>query len=199
MCHDFYSQEGAAQRQDVNDLHRQLWWRAVGEAPHMHIHREQGPHSASHTPTAAAKGRIHLSGTPVVISSTGCSKAEKVPLTTSRRAIRGQPEAHPRAHFEIFTFGFTSISQDPLNQGSSVQSTQDATGLFNDSSASKPSRHIQYFSARQTDWGCFCTSLKELNKSKLNTSIVLIILFYTKTIKCAPLAFYFLLVLLNVH
>lgn len=48
------------EHQDVNDLHTQFWWKAVGEAPHMHIHREQGPH----TPAGAAKGRIHLSDIP---------------------------------------------------------------------------------------------------------------------------------------
>lgn len=89
----------------------------------------------------------------------------------------------------------------PLNQGSSVQSTRDAARLLNDSRASKPSQHILYISARQIDWDCFCMSLKELNKSKLNTSIVLILLFYIKTTKkCTPLAFCsFLLVLLNMH
>lgn len=71
------------EHQDVKDLHRQLQWKAVGEAPHMHIHWEKSPH----TPPGAAKGRIHLSDLPVVISCTGCIKAEKVPLTTFRRAI----------------------------------------------------------------------------------------------------------------
>lgn len=142
------------EHQYVNDLHRQLWWKAVGEAPHMHIQREQGPH----TPTGAA--RIHLSDLPLVTSCTLCSKAEKVPSTTSRRDIWGEREAHSRPYFEIFTFGFTSIWQDPVNQGSSVQSTQDAPGLCNDIRASKPSQHIQYISARQIDWGCFSTSLR---------------------------------------
>lgn len=35
------------EHQDVNDPHRQLWWKPVGEDPHMHIHREQGPHTHS--------------------------------------------------------------------------------------------------------------------------------------------------------
>lgn len=47
--------------------------------------------------------------------------------------------------------------------------------------------------------GAASPHLSELNKSKLSNSIMSIILFSVKTTKCAPLGFYFLLVLLNTH
>lgn len=69
MYIDFYSLEGATLHQNVYDLHRRLWWKAVVEAFDMRTRREQNPRSVPHAPTQAAKGRIHSSHLPVVTAS----------------------------------------------------------------------------------------------------------------------------------
>lgn len=168
MTYDFYSQEGATQHQDVYDLHRQLWWKAVVEALHMCTHREQSPH----TPTGEAKGRIHPSDFPMIIATAWCSRAEKVALITSRKAIRRQPEAYPEAHFKTFTFrdAVTPLLRTSVRtlliMGPLCKACEMLPGCSMTTGHPKLSQHIQYTSTRQISWGFFYTTLKELKKNQ---------------------------------
>lgn len=170
----------------VNDPQRELWWKTVGEAPHI-------TSTGSRAPTLqwSSQGQNSSSWYPCGYLM---QQGRKGATYNFQKSHLRRAWGTSQSHFEIFTFGLTSTWQPPLNQGSSVQSTQDATGLLNGSRASKPSQHTQYIPAGQTGWGCSSTSLKVLNKSELNNSIVLMILFSVKTIKCAPLS-----VLLTMH
>lgn len=92
-----------------------------------------------------------------------------------------------------------NISQDPLNHRTFVQSMRDAARLFNDNRASQTvTAHPVHFN-KTDQLGLLLHSSQRVKKIKAHTSIVLIILFYVKTIKYGPLAFYILSVLLNMH